>query len=215
MFSPAFDRRFYRSVKTPAGLAQEVSYALAHFHKLLQFFSSRYIVVLHGEPVVHSYVVDRMLAEFAAAVVVFSKDIAEARGEDGSDKDGDGFSPSKLADNMVIILKGSHPDALPYYFRCLDLHHKDFLWTGPPMQIVPRTLEFISIVGLATGGEMLEYPGEKIYNIDSVVAPSSTSAALPSTPAATPSTPKQQGGKRRGDSLDSADENPKKRRREP
>ena len=74
ILSPALDPHFYHGLKQPpATLLAEIDCAVAHFHVLLLKFSWNYIIVLEGEPVVYTYVVNRMLAEFAAATVVFSK----------------------------------------------------------------------------------------------------------------------------------------------
>ena len=82
ILSPAFDARFYLTTKPPATLIDEVAYAVRRFHSLLHVFSIRFLVLLDGETVLHSYVVDRMLAEFAAAAVVFAKDIHKANNDD-------------------------------------------------------------------------------------------------------------------------------------
>lgn len=42
------------------------------FYSLMHIFSARFIILLEGELVALSYVVDRLLAEFAAAVVVLA-----------------------------------------------------------------------------------------------------------------------------------------------
>ena len=73
IFSAAFNSRFYSTTKPPPTLVEELAYTEHQFHSLLHIFSQRFIVVLKGEPVAHSYVVDWMLGEFAAAVVVFAK----------------------------------------------------------------------------------------------------------------------------------------------
>lgn len=78
ILSPAFDSRFYLSIKPPTTLIDEIAYAVRHFHSLLHVFSLRFLIILDGEAVSHFYVVDRMLAEFAAAAVVFAKATQEA-----------------------------------------------------------------------------------------------------------------------------------------
>lgn len=77
ILSAAFDPRIYEATKPPHTLIEERAYAERHFHSLLQIFSQRFVVVLEGVPIAHSYIVDRMLGEFAAAVVVFSKALSE------------------------------------------------------------------------------------------------------------------------------------------
>src|ERR1700678_2915321 len=79
ILSPAFDRRFYQN-PSPA-LVKEAENAVSHFHSILHIFSQRFIILLDGEPVSHSYIVHQMLAEFAAAAVVFSQAIHLAQEE--------------------------------------------------------------------------------------------------------------------------------------
>ena len=147
----------------------------------------------------HFYIVDRMLAEFAAAAVVFAKatyeDNRQGRGEEWI------VFSSKFVENIEGILQASHPNVFPYYLRCLDRCHKDFVWTGPQVEILPRSQEFISVISLLTAGELLDFPGHEIY----------TAYLDPSNPNDIP-----QFGKRhsRGEDVDLADEQPKKRKRQ-
>lgn len=196
ILSTAFDRRFYDSINTPQTLLEEVAYAIGHFYSLLHIFSLRFIILLDGEAVAHSYVVDRMLVEFAAAAVVFAKEVPDA--EDDEAKDVVTFST--FAGRIEGILQESYPTVFSYYSHCLDCRHKDFLWSGPQVQILPRSEDILSILPLTTLGELLDLPGHQIYTIglDDV-----------------PPIPVAQIGKRhdRGDVVDLADEQPKKRRR--
>lgn len=163
ILSPAFDSRFYASTKPPKGLVEEVAHAIRHFHFLLHTFSQQFIILLEGEPVCHSYVVDRMLGEFAATSVVFSKAIHESQDQGDSNV---GFTSSTFTSHIEGILHESYPNILPYYSRCLDCCHKHFLWTGPKVQILPRSEDFISIIPLMTKGELLDLPAHRIYTID-------------------------------------------------
>jgi hypothetical protein len=192
ILSPAFDPRFYLETKPPPALMEEIANAIRHFHSLLQVFSLRFFVILDGEAVSHSYVVDRMLAEFAAAAVVFSRDALD----DGDEVD-DWISFSMFKEYIEGILRASHSNICHYYTRCVDRHHKHFVWTGPHLQILPRSEEFISIISLTTRGELLDLPGNEIYIKDVEPAP----------PIAV--------GKRhvRRDSMELVDEQPKKRKR--
>jgi hypothetical protein len=193
ILSPAFDSRFYLSIKPPTTLIDEIACAVHHFHSLLHVFSLRFLIILDGEAVSHFYVVDRMLAEFAAAAVVFAK--ATQEGIDDGEV-GDGISSSMFAEHIEGILQASHPSISHYYSRCLDRSHKHFIWTGPQVQILPRSEEFISIISLTTRGELLDLPAYGIYaDLD------------PTPPIAV--------GKRhvRGESMDLGEDKPKKRQR--
>jgi hypothetical protein len=201
ILSTAFDIRFYHSVKPPPTLFEEAAYSVRHFQSLLHHFSLNFIILLDGEAVAHSYVVDRMLAEFAAAAVVLAEDVPDAGGKDnGEDKTEDVVTFSMFAERIEGILQESYPRVFPYYSRCLDQHHKHFLWTGPQVQILHRSEGVVSILPLTTMGELLDLPGHRIYTLD-LDDESPTGIA--------------QLGKRRdrGEGMDSADEPPKKRKR--
>lgn len=162
ILSPAFDVRFWPGAKGHPNLIEEVSNAVFHFHSLLRIFRLRFIVVLEGELVRHSYIFDRMLGEFAAAAVGFSKAI---------DRKDDGESFYAIATQGFVgivegILQVSHPSLLPYFSRCLDRNHKSFSWTGPKLQILPRSDEVKSMVALSAIGELLELPSHKIYDLN-------------------------------------------------
>ena len=196
ILSPAFDSRFYLDGKPPITLVEEVAHAVRHFHSLLQVFSLRFFIILDGVAVSHSYVVDRMLAEFAAAAVVLAKAT-----QDGVDDDerGDGISSSKFVKNIEGILQGSYPNVTHYYSRCLERSHRHFVWTGPQIQILPRSEEFVSIISLTTRGELFDLPGYEIYVLDLDTSP-------PTPPIAV--------GKRRvrGDSMELVVDQQKKRK---
>lgn len=197
ILSPALDGRFYMTTKPPTTLVDEVANAVWHFHFLLHIFNQRFIIVLAGEPIAHSYVVDRMLAEFAAAVVVFAKALSRLL-VDGDD----GITSPAVAEHIELILQDSYPTVYPYFSQCLDRGHKNFIWTGPSLQIVPRTASFDAVMPLLTLGELLDLPTHKIY------VPTATTDAPPAISMAS-------GEKRHGegDSLDLTAEQPKKRRR--
>lgn len=115
-----------------------------------------------------SYIVDRMLAEFAAAAMVLAADVLyNPIDEDSSNGEGEGGIPfSTFKARIEDILQRSYPHVLPYFSRCLDSHHKDFLWTGPQVQIVPRSEDFISVIPVTTMGELRDFPGHQIYSLD-------------------------------------------------
>jgi len=166
------------------------------FHSLLNVFSQRYVIVLEGEPIAHSYVVDRMLGEFAAAVVVFAMDISGSLDEE----DEEPIPYASVAENIVNLLEYSYPSVFPYFLQCVDRGHKDFVWTGPELQIIERSESTTSIIPLLTVGELLDLPGHNIY-------PGTTEMPASSSH---PPTDKRHV---RGDSSDSEAYKPRKRRR--
>ena len=175
VLSSAFDPRFYR--KPPRNVQGEIAVAVDHFHSILHVFSLRFILLLDGEAVAHSYVVDRMLAEFAAAAVKFSRDSDESEEREGDDDDG--ISSSEFIGLIESILLESHPLVFSYYSACLVNGHKHFTWTGPKLQIFPRSQDILSVIPLLTSGEMLEFPAQKIYETRVDPVPPSEQTALP------------------------------------
>lgn len=141
-----------------------------------------------------SYVADRMLAEFAAASVVFAR-----AAEFSFDEEGKVTFPKFLA-SIEGILQDSCPDVFPYFQNRAEAHHKDFLWSGPDVQILPRTKAVLSAIQVTATGELLDLPICPIYLVDL----DEESSALPS-PVAKRHHPA--GG------LDASDEQPNKRRR--
>ena len=159
ILSSALDGRFYKTTKPPFTLVEELAYAGHCFHSLLHIFSGRFIVVLEGEPIAYSYVVDRMLGEFAAAVVVFAKAL-----DDGEV----GITSSWVAEpskRIEGILRVSYPQVFLYFTQCLDRGHKHFIWTGPDLQIIPCSESFNAIMPLLTMGELLDLPSHQIYEL--------------------------------------------------
>lgn len=109
------------------------------------------------------------------------------------------------------VLHDLHPEVIPYYLRCLDRGHKHFLWTGPKVDIFPRSPGIDSAISHTTVGEKLDCPTHSIYVMD-------LESALPIQPTTpTPPTAGDQVGKRRGrgGSMDLASEHPTKRQRQP
>lgn len=196
ILSPVFDRRFYS--KPPPSLVKEVAYAVGQFHSLIHIFSLCFIILLEGVAVVASYVVDRMLAEFASAAVVLGKSVL------GSEDKGDVVGPSISAfpGRIEAILRNSYPQTFPYYKCCLDSGHKHFTWTGPRIQILPLSEDFETVISSSTMGELQDLPGCQIYPLD-------VDDAVEVSPATV-----AQVGKRhhQGNNLDLAEQPPRKRK---
>jgi hypothetical protein len=169
ILSPAFDGRFYTK-KTPPALIQEAAYAVRHFQSLLHNFAIRHIIVLAGVAVAHSYVVDRLLAEFAAASVVFAKAIHKSQEDEGygNGEIGDGVTFSMFAGSIEHILQESYPKIFSYFSSCLDSGHKHFTWKGPQFMIFPRSDSILDAIHFATAGELLDLPEASIYGTNSV-----------------------------------------------
>lgn len=154
---------------------KEVNHAVGCFYSLLHIFSLRYVILLQGEPVQHTYIVDRLLAEFAAAAVNFAKSIAYSNSEAiDNDRVATGLSSSVFEDGIETILRASHPQLFSYYASCLDSGKKEFLKPGLKIRIVPRSEAILSILPMTTMGEVLELPSGKIYETFPVPTPASS-----------------------------------------
>ena len=71
-----------------------------------------------------------------------------------------------MRESIEVILLQSHPEVIPYYLRSLDRGHKDFLWAGPNLLILPHSDDFTSIFSLTTKGEIIDLPSYQIYTKD-------------------------------------------------
>ena len=141
IFSPVFDPCFYNGLIPSPTNVKEAVYAIRHFCSLLNIFSKQFAIVLEGEVVSHSYVVDRLMGEFAAASVTLAKGIDEEVGIEDLEAD-DRATSATISERIEEILQNSYPEVIPYYRHCLDHRHKDFLWTGPNALILPCLDDF-------------------------------------------------------------------------
>src|ERR1700733_10963233 len=163
--SHAFDPRFYGDTTPPQALVDEIGSAQSHFQSLIHFSSNHFIMILEGVTVHASYIVNRMLAEFAAAVIVFSKAIHDEKevkkqGEEEEEE----ISYFQLKAQIDGIIRHSYPEVLTYYQHCVNNGHKHFTWTGAPVEIVARSEACSSLLPHLTSGEQLDLPRFPIYN---------------------------------------------------
>jgi hypothetical protein len=176
ILSPAFDGRLYGDQPPPPTLLSEIAHAVDHFNAILLRFKWRFVILLRGLPVDVSYVADRLLAEFAAAAMVFAYSVGE--GDGGIGEDVLEITPVEFAAKIDGILRNACPKAYSYYSRCFLGGHSHFIWTGPEPQILPRTDELETILSLSTKGEMLDYPAEPIYHVVLEDSPPPSPAAV-------------------------------------
>jgi hypothetical protein len=76
---------------------------------------------------------------------------------------GPNYVTNPLFEHVEDILASSHLKIFPYYSRCLDRIHKDFLWTGPKVEIFPRSQASNFIVPTSKVGVRLDLPSHEIY----------------------------------------------------
>lgn len=155
ILSPAFDKHFYQSSNPPPRLIDELDYALHHFLSILHQVFSRFHILLDGVGVSAKYVLDQMLAKFAAAAVFLGKNIS-------GDHMGGDIDCFVFTEHLERILQESHPEIFGYYSRCLDHSHKYFVWTGPKSTILPRSEEFNYPISIT---ELRDFPTHSIYDV--------------------------------------------------
>jgi len=197
ILSPAFDRRFY--LKPPVALVNEVAYAIRSFRSLMHVFSLRFLIFFAGTAVAATYVVDRILVDFAAAAVVFARGVEAPNFGQGNDRGSVRITFPHFLQTIKGILEEYNPDLLPFFSRRVDADHKNFLWTGPELEIVPRTEDVIAIIHHTGEGELLDFPACPIYPVELAESSSAPATSV---------------GKRDRpvDGMDVVDEQPKKRR---
>ena len=93
-----------------------------------------------------------MLAEFAVAVVVFSKAIQDKHEEEEEEKEE--ISYLQLKAQIEDIIGQSYPEVLKYYHCCVKNGHKNFTWTGPSVKIVPRSEAWSSVLPYSTSSQV-------------------------------------------------------------
>jgi hypothetical protein len=84
--------------------------------------------------------------------------MAEFRGGD-MDVDIDGLENKRNEADVVLskmkvkvddIISQSYPEVMDYYLYCVVTGHKHFVWTSPPLTILPRLEACDSILQLLT-----------------------------------------------------------------
>jgi hypothetical protein len=182
--SRALNPLFYRHPTStpPRALDDEIASAESHFISLIHYFSNHHLTVLEGVVIDPWYIVKRMLAELAAAMVVFTQgfDVSGMEVDGGEhESDEDDIPLAKLKAKVDNIIAGSYPEVMDYYLHRVASQHRDFLWTGPPISIVPRLEGCVSLLGvMISEGEQLDLPTCPIF---SPQTPPTTS--VPSLPA--------------------------------
>lgn len=154
-----------------------------------------------------------MLAEFAAAVVVFAQALHDSRGEDmevdvdvNEGEEADLIPASMVKVKINDIIAQSYPELMNYYQRCVASRHKHFIWTGPAVNIFSRSLGSTAALGfLISENEQMDHPACPI------LVPDVTSiTTVPPAPAASDPIPATT-NKRRG-TINADDMQGKKRR---
>jgi hypothetical protein len=182
ILSPAFDGRFYQTAGPSTAPMNELANAVKYFHSIINIVSNRFTILLDGEVIAPSYIVNRMLGEFAAAAVVLAQSIDYTHF--GVVETGPRY---EFKEDNECILHECYPEVSVYYSHCMKQGHKYFLWTGPEIEILPNSPSLLAVLSDTTYGTLFDLPGHSIYKpatIPSAVAPptSATTAPLASEP---------------------------------
>ena len=173
ILSHALNPLFYDLMATPQALDDEITSAESHFLSVIHYFSNHDTAVLYLVTVNCWYIIKQRLAEFATAAVVFSEAIAKFQ-EGDMDMDVDGLKNkgtevdviplSKAKVKLDHIISQSYSEVVDYYLCCMATGHKHFVWTGPPLTILPMSEGCNSILQLLTSeGEKLDHPMWPIF----------------------------------------------------
>ena len=125
-----------------------------------------------------------MLMEFVAAIVVFVQALDEFQAgtmdmdvDDSADEgeEADAILPSKVKPRIDGIISQFYPELIGYYWHCVVSSHKHFIWTGPPVAIMPRSEAWASVFGVLTSeSKWLDLPTCFIFNLDATALTSTT-----------------------------------------
>lgn len=182
ILSPAFDSRFYEA-STPITLRAEIANAVGSFFAIINVFSRKFTVLLDGEAVSPLYIVNRMLGEFAAAAVIFSQAVDSLQ-----------QGCYQFKDAIEQIFTEYHPEVTAYYSYCVKQCHKDFLWTGPRVEILPSSSSLLAVLSESAFGTLFDLPEHSIYNPETIASSAESPTATPSTIAASTSPTAQSSG---------------------
>jgi hypothetical protein len=64
---------------------------------------------------------------------------------------------------MQAIVENYSPDISEFLSHRTKSEHKDFLWSGPELQVLPRTEDLCSFINVVEQGERLDLPSCPIY----------------------------------------------------
>ena len=106
-------------------------------------------------------------------------------GLENKGKEADVIPLSKVKVKLDHIISQSYPEVMDYSLHCVATGHKHFVWTGPPLTILPRSEGCNSILQLLTSeGEKVDHPMRPIFTkTDPTLSPPPPAASNSSLPA--------------------------------
>lgn len=146
-----------RQEQTSATIAAtvEAGHARTRFRVIMKTFSTRYTTII-GNRIIHpSYIWNRILVQFAAAVVCYlkKKNTIVPKSE--------GVTIKKLSLAVESHLQSDYPHLVIPFRRELKLNPTALTWDGPAIEIIQRTEAFDKVMlatGLEEGRELPERP---------------------------------------------------------
>lgn len=135
----------------------EAAHARSRFRVIMKTFATRYVTLINKQMVHPSYIWNRILVQFGAAMVTYLKRKWAVLVKFP------GVTPQSVAAAVKTHLQRDHPHLVVPFERELKLKPKPtaLTWTGSAIEIVPRSAHFdnvMSAVGIEEWREMPEHP---------------------------------------------------------
>lgn len=161
-FASVLNRDYYSGRYDPEdedtiAVSVEAAHARTRFRVIMKTFAARYTTVI-GEHVVHpSYIWNRLLVQFGAAIVTYMQKKTRVAVKSA------GVTAPKISAAVKLHLQTDHPHLLVPFQRELKVKPTALTWDGPPIQIIPRSRAFEDIMNAVGFEEAREWPDRPIY----------------------------------------------------
>lgn len=135
----------------------EAAHARTRFRVIMKTFAARFTTVI-GEQMVHpSYIWNRILVQFGAAMVTYMQKKATVVVQSP------GVSHQTISAAVKLHLQTDHPHLVAPFQRELKAKATALTWSGEAIQVVPRTAAFEHIMTAAGLEELRELPERPLY----------------------------------------------------
>lgn len=155
-FSVALSQQHYAGLLGPEAIAEQNA-ARWRYRVLMNWFGSKYATLIGDEWIHPSYLVNRLLVEFAAALVVYKRAMVNGAPEVKI------CDPSSFQDAIAAHLETDHPSLVPVWEELITQTEGLFYWSGPAIKIRERTAEFKLFLRLSPDGELSQLANRPIY----------------------------------------------------
>jgi hypothetical protein len=170
------DRRNYTKVGIHWAEQGEMAMARWRYRMLQTIFARHYIVTVDGKPIHPISVFRRSLVEFAAAIVVYKKTRAHHFVKV------DGCNAARLEEKMKSVFSANHPELVPVLTRLVDEGAESLVWTGPAIEILPRTKDCEARKGELNFSDFELYPPAPIAPVAKAPPSTATKKKTPKVP---------------------------------